>query len=115
MRSARLLLALLIVMTGATLSQPSPAHPGGHGRDAALRMSLARQAFSEIERLITAGKLELSWNADTTLESVEADATEPRKWVVTFSNPKAKKTAERTLHVVLSESGEVLATSFTGS
>lgn len=96
----------------AGLVATSAAHPG-HG-DPISREQAVQRASAEIDRLVSAGKIEKSWKIAAVLKTASIqEAGDAREWALTFSNPQAKQ-EQQTLYVFLDETGEYLAANFTG-
>jgi hypothetical protein len=108
------LLAVLAAMFVGVLATPAKAHEGHH--KAITKEVAVQRGKYQIEKLVTAGKLESSWNSKATLQSVELrEKGEAKEWALVYLNADASKPDARALHLVLSESGGYVAADLKGS
>lgn len=102
------------------------AHPGGHGDEAppmekptkpvAIDEAKAKaRALEEVERLVTAKKIDESWKKAGKLSEIKKKGEGDNwEWLITFDNAGVKEKDKKRLFVFLKQSGEFVAANFTG-
>ena len=96
---------------------PALAGPGGagHSHEPASKDQVLVSSKKARDRLIKDGKIDAVWQ-DIAPDNAEQKTFKSGKkeWVVTFKDPKAADKAKETLYIFFSNTGNFLASNFTG-
>lgn len=107
-----LLLALALTFAAAT---PAVAHPDHDMYEQENPRLLALNSASYVvERMVERNAIPASWRDIEPNSAVLRQRNNAIEWVVTFENSAIANPAERTLYVMLTQSGVYIAANYTG-
>jgi hypothetical protein len=115
-RAAFLSVALALAVVGAAPGALAHENHRHQRPQPALDEQKARvRAQEELERLVSAQKVDATWKASGKLKAVEKKGEGAQwEWLATFENSGASDASKRLLYVFLRPSGEFVAANFTG-
>lgn len=101
---------LFSALTVLLLANPALAHPE-HDKMSAReeRKPISEVAKDAVVRQITQAKLPASWATVRPSKSELRTVGGVQRWVVTFTNPKIKARAQRTIYVLLTPMGDFVS------
>ena len=105
-----LIITFLVILSSTSFAGPGHGH--SHGKPAISKEKTGEIGRYHVERLIKAGKIDVSWKSSTFDKSEKEDFLGKMEWIVTFKNEKGVK--GKKLFIFLNESGEFIAANFTG-
>ena len=111
-------LSTLVLGLALATSTPSIAGPGGschfHGSAPASEAVVLDCATQRKATLVTAGKLDKSWQLPKADKVEQVEGKKGKEWRVTFNDPAAKDKAKQTLYMFFTLPGNFIAANFTG-
>lgn len=106
------LIALAVTFAAAT---PAVAHPEHDMYEQETpRLMAVHSAGYVVERMVERGAIPASWRGIEPSTAVLRQRNGASEWVVTFQNNAIANPAERTLYVMLTQSGVYIAANYTG-
>jgi hypothetical protein len=108
----RLFLALALAMSA---SVPAFAHPDHDMYEADNpRLIALHSATSVVERMVERNAIPATWRGVEPNSALLRERNGATEWVVRFQNDAIPNAAERTLYVMLTQSGVFIAANYTG-